>query len=298
MATLSAPLPKTLGPGDYDSSTLAFPPFSDPRTPGFSTTLAGWLSYVQAVAGFARSVGHGDGFDVEVWNELSFGSNFLNINNYYSPPVDPNAPASGSDATTNDAILSATANLIHSRFPGVQVGDGFEDEIPWPTGKTQLPGVQIDKHYYQNARVFPRDNLVNGNFPEGPNGNIIARKLAVPGGFHWNDLFVPSYTANFPEYYLTGIQTETVIRDLTPLRGENIYRTPHGRSTHPPGAPPPKVWMTEYNLTPLQTFTPAQDQRFQAKVVLRYLLSFINKGLGLVDFYAAKSAARLATDSA
>jgi len=48
--------------------------------------------------------------------------------------------------------------------------------------------------------------------------------------------------------------------------------------------------MTEYNLTPLPTFTPAQDQRFQAKVALRYLLSFINKGLGLVDFYAAKSA--------
>lgn len=290
VATLSAPLPKTLAPGDYDSSTLAFPPFSDPRTPGSATTMAGWLSYVQAVAGFARSVGHGDGFDVEVWNELSFGSNFLNINNYYSPPVDPNAPASGSDATTNNAILAATANLIHSQFPGVQIGDGFDDQIPWPSGKTELPGVQIDKHYYENPRVFPQDNVVNGNIPEGPRGNVIARKFAVPGGFHWNDLFVPSYTANFPEYYLTGIQTETLIRDLTPLRGENVYRTPHGRFTHPPGAPPPKVWMTEYNLTPLQTFTPAQDQRFQAKVVLRYLLSFINKGLGLVDFYAAKSA--------
>ena len=91
--------------------------------------MAGWLSYVQAVASFARSIGHGDGFDVEVWNELSFGSNFLNINNYYSPAVDPNAPPSGSDANTNNAILAATAKLIHSRFPGVQVGDGFEDEI-------------------------------------------------------------------------------------------------------------------------------------------------------------------------
>ena len=112
----------------------------------------------------------------------------------------------------------------------------------------------------------------------------------MAGGFHFNDLFVPHYTANFPEYYLTGIQTETVIRDLTPLRGENVYRTPHGRFTHPRGAPAPKVWMTEYNLVPLESFTPAQDQRFQAKVVLRYLLSFINKGLGLVDFYAAKGA--------
>jgi hypothetical protein len=291
VATLSAPLPKTLGPGDYDSSTLAFQPFSDPRNPGFATTLAGWLSYVQAVAGLARSIGHGDGFDVEVWNELSFGSSFLNINNYYSPPVDPYAPASGSDSTTTNAILAATANLIHSHFPGVQVGDGFDDQIPWPNGKTQLPGVQIDKHYYQNARVFPRDNVVNGDFPVGPQGNIIARKTAVNGSFHWSDQFVPSYTADFPEYYLTGIQTETIIRDLTPLRSENIYRTPHGRFTHPPGAQPPKVWMTEYNLVPLQTFTPAQDQRFQAKVALRYLLSFISKGLGLVDFYAAKGVA-------
>ena len=50
--------------------------------------------------------------------------------------------------------------------------------------------------------------------------------------------------------------------------------------------------MTEYNLDrDPPTIAPPQQQRFQAKVVLRYLLAFINKGLGMVDFYAARRAA-------
>jgi hypothetical protein len=111
----------------------------------------------------------------------------------------------------------------------------------------------------------------------------------VSNGIHgWQDFWVPSYTAYFPEFYLTGLATETLVRDLTPLSGERVGRVAHGRFTHPPGAPPPKVWMTEYGLAPPRTFTDAQKERFHAKVVLRYLLAFINKGLGLVDFYAAK----------
>lgn len=289
VATLSAPLPNTVTPGTYPGSTLAFAPFTDPNTPGFSTTLGGWLEYVQAVASFVRSIGGGDGFDVEVWNELSFGSDFLNINNYYSPPIDPNAPASGADSATDNALLAATANLIHAQYPGVGVGDGFDDQTPFPGGTSQLPGVEIDRHYYTNPEVFPQDNLINGVAPVDWLGRPFYTKTPAPGGFHYTDLWVPTYSENFPEYYLTGIQTETLIRDLTPLRQENIYGTPHGRFTHPPGAPPPKVWMTEYNLDPPAYLTPTQDQRFQAKVALRYLLSFVNKGLALVDFYAAES---------
>ena len=77
---------------------------------------------------------------MEVWNEVSFGSDFLNINNYYQPPVDPNAPASGPDDTTDRALVAATANLIHQQFPGVQVGDGFSDQTPCVSGQTELPG--------------------------------------------------------------------------------------------------------------------------------------------------------------
>ena len=29
------------------------------------------------------------GFDLEIWNELAFGSNFLDVNLYYNPPLYP-----------------------------------------------------------------------------------------------------------------------------------------------------------------------------------------------------------------
>ena len=302
VATLSAPLPRALAPGNYPGATLAFPPFADPRsslpaaTGGFAVTLAGWLSYVKAVARFAREVGRGRGFDMEVWNELTFGSDFLNINNYYSPSIDPNAPASGPDDATDRALLAATASAIHHGFPGVQVGDGFSSQSPFMSGQAEVPGVQIDKHYYAGFKRYPRD-VQTGLRPVDWLGRTFGTYSRVKGQDHWTDFFVPRYIVDFPEYYLTGIQTETLVRDLTPLRGENIYGTPHGRFTHPPGGPSPTVWMTEYNLDRGPGFTPAQTQRFQAKVVLRYLLAFINKGLGVVDFYSAEGSLGLLPDS-
>jgi hypothetical protein len=302
VATLSAPLPHTLLPGDYPGSTLAYAPFTSPSItlPGahasFDQTLSGWLSYVRTVATFARALGHGQGFDVEVWNELTFGSNFLNINNYYSPPIDPHAPAVGSDNATNHALLAATTQLIHQRFPGVQLGDGFSSEIPWTSGQTELAGVQVDKHYYSGRKVFPAANTQTGVRPVDWRGRTFGTYSRVNGSDHWTDFFVPRYVVDFPEYWLTGIQTETLVRDLTPLHGENIYGQRHGRFTHPRGAKPPKVWMTEYNLDRPSTLSSAQAQHFQAKVALRYLLAFINKGLGLVDFYAAQGSLGLLPD--
>ena len=52
--------------------------------------------------------------------------------------------------------------------------------------------------------------------------------------------WIPRYNAYFPEYYLTGIQTETLIRDLSPLRGENVYRT-HTAATRIPPARRPRT---------------------------------------------------------
>ncbi len=56
--------------------------------------------------------------------------------------------------------------------------------------------------------------------------------------------------------------------------------------------------MTEYNLDRNPpTIAPAAQQRFEAKVVLRYILAFINKGLAQVDFYAAEGGLGLLPDS-
>ena len=107
-----------------------------------------------------------------------------------------------------------------------------------------------------------------------------------PAG-RWIDPFTPRYVSYFPEYYLSAIQTEHMVRDLSPLT-TGVYGTPHGRRTHPAGGAPPELWITELNLES-RAVEPAARERFQAKVALRSLTSFVAKGAGAVHLFAAKA---------
>src|SRR5581483_4055637 len=101
--SLSKPLIHGIEPGWYSASTLRYQPFGAVGTGDFDHTLDGWLDYVGLVARTTRAALGGDAFDVEVWNELSFGSDFLNLDTYYSPAVIPvDLPA------TESAILTDT----------------------------------------------------------------------------------------------------------------------------------------------------------------------------------------------
>jgi hypothetical protein len=104
VATLSEPLPSTLAAGAHPGTTLLYAPFTRPTLPDgrpnpqFQATLAGWLSYVGTVCKLAASVFGPEGYDVEIWNELGFGSQFLNSAHYYSPSGEWAAERGGSDA--------------------------------------------------------------------------------------------------------------------------------------------------------------------------------------------------------
>ena len=41
---------------------------------------------------------------------------------------------------------------------------------------------------------------------------------AAPAPMSFGDMFTPTYRVFMPEYYLTGIQTETLMRDLSPIQ--------------------------------------------------------------------------------
>jgi hypothetical protein len=117
---------------------------------------------------------------------------------------------------------------------------------------------------------------------------------ATHEGSRWRDRFVPRYTAFLPEYALTAIQTETLVRDLSPFT-TTVYGVPHGRFRHPPGGRPPQVWITESNLDPgaelgggsSDPLTPF-ERRVQAKSALRALLAYVSKGVRAFYFYAAR----------
>ena len=294
-AALSKPLPTDLAAGPHPAATLAYAPFQRPTlsgggpNPRFAETLAGWLAYTEAVTRFTRRILGSTEFDVEVWNELTFGSSFLDSDTYYDPAVDT---ASGD---TPDVILRRTVAFLREPARGLRqmgIGNGFANQRPWDAGSTSPPGLTaIDKHPYGSPRRFPEDAVYNGVTPLDALGRP---DVAIQEPEHIVDRFVPAYTSFFPEYFLTAIQTEHFIRDVSPITTK-VYDTPHGRRTHPPGGAPPGVWVTEWNLDPGEGGLGASAgplgaaQRFvQAKAVLRALVAFVAKGVDAVYVFAAK----------
>ena len=100
------------------------------------------------------------------------------------------------------------------RYQGVAITNGFSNTIPWVAASQQHTQISaISKHPYPRSVTFPKDAQKNAKA-------VGARRTA--------DGFRAGYAAFFPEYRATAIQTETVLRDITP--GPNdIYGLAHGR---------------------------------------------------------------------
>ena len=291
--TLSRPLPTALPAGAHPGSILLYAPFRRPMldgkpNPAFERTLRGWLTYASSVAANVRRILGSTQFDLEIWNELSFGSDFLDINDYYATPVDHGS------GDTIAAILGRTVERLRSeRLGSVGIGDGFASQRPWDSGATVPAGVTaIDKHPYPPApQQFPAAAVFNGIKPLDGLGRVDGTADAAGA---WHDAFVPSYTAFLPEYALTAIQTETLVRDLSPIT-TSIYGVPHGRNTHRNDAAPPQVWVTEWNIDPSEAFPSppggglsAVQRRLQAKSALRGLVAFVGAGVRAFYYYAAR----------
>jgi len=300
VAHLSQPLSKVLAAGKQTAHTLKYLPFYPSTNPDgsanatFTATMNGWLSYVGVMSHYMSSVFGPTGFDVEVWNELSFGSQFLNAYDYYDSA---HAPAgSNKKDPDNKIILTDTINYLRDPahgVPKVGIGDGFSNQSPWASGADTPAGLTaIDKHYYSGFKTFPQQGPLENLTPINALGQKDGVHQKGPGNGSWVGNFTPTFDAFFPEFYLSGLMTETLTRDLSPI-DTSVYGTPHGRDTHQPGSAPPQVWMTEDNMGPDsgpqgQNAQPgsAADRHIMAKDALRYLSSFVNKGVTAFDFYA------------
>ncbi len=293
VATLSRPLPMSLPAGPAAASTLRYAPFAPPYladgspNPVFEQTVSGWLTYVKGVCDLAKQDYGSDDFDVEVWNELTFGSEFLDESYYYRPVHDR-----GTTGDISSALMQRTVEMLQNPANGltdVNVGDGFSNVVPWYSGSSVPPGTAaIDHHPYENLQVTPLP--FNGLTPIDALGQPDASSPALN---HVQDVFAPTYAVFMPEYYLTGLPTETLMRDLSPIP-ESIYGLAHDSQTHPVGSAPPANWITEASLDPGQAESegmPAADvSEFMAKQALRYYVSYASEGVQAIDLYAAKSA--------
>ena len=276
---LSKPLPKSISAGaSVSMATLKYRPFSKPGSADYRNTIAGWQHYVDTVAKFtATALGTtqstNKGFDMEIWNELTFGSDFLSVNNYYTPE-----PAAYDEDSIWRNLVTATADYAKAhpdRFSGVKFSDGFANTIPWPASSKQPTRISaISKHPYANRKNFPQDEQ------QGEKIDALGKPTH----------FIPTYSALFPEYYATALQTETLLRDAAPLTNE-IQGVRHGRYARQVNGRvfPTDVWITETGFAPTEhgITKPSSALALKAKTTARYYTFYLNKGVTKLYLYSA-----------
>jgi hypothetical protein len=273
--TLSKPLPKAIKAGTrVPMATLKYRPFSQPGSDDYKETVAAWQRYTATVAAFVTealgTAGVADrGFDMEIWNELTFGSWFLYVNAYYKPEL---VKYDGNSIWGN--LVRETAAYVDAHaadFAGVRMSDGFANTIPWPASSAEPARISaISKHPYHGRANYPADEY------QGTRLNALGVE----------DKYVPTYSAAFPEYFATALQTETLIRELAPIPND-VYGTRHDRDAR--AGNPCTVWITEVGYAPNEDGVKERKEALalKAKTTARYLAFMTNKGVDRLTFYAA-----------
>lgn len=281
--TLSRPLPRPIAANTpVAMATLKYRPFSEPGTGDFAETMAAWQRYARAVAVFAADAlgtaeAQDKGFDMECWNELSFGSDFLDINNYYEPKF-----AAYNAASVPTEIIDATAREFEAApaiYSGVALINGFSNTAPWPGAGDQPARVNaLSWHPYPPRKTFPGQKQ----------GDKVVNALLQPEDSGYS----PSYSVLFPEYHGMAIQTESFIRNAGPITTRHYHigrerEVAHGRYARPNN--PVWAWITEINITPNEQgiTDPQAALAFKAKNAARFLCFYLNKGAQRVYLYGA-----------
>jgi hypothetical protein len=337
---LSSGLPYDVKAGRYCLKEVKYQPFQGAKLkdgtliPAAKETFDGWMRYAANVGKFVReSLGTDEksdvGFDVEVWNEQTFGSNFLDINNYYDdkfqfaesfvykherdmkPEYAPTARLKFEEKNYRYTVLPGTIDYFNdpkNGFQGVHVISGFANQWPWDNG-TGLWDNQagFSRHYYtggwrDSSPVTPLNQKNSGVIDA--TGNFEGKKdhkdwhTVEPGSF-----FIPTFRLGCPEFMFTGFKTEHITRDLMPDSRLVLFRG-HGRYTHNGDFRIAEVWQTEVNYDRSQFFTDlkketgatddnpqmqALDIHLAGKNMLRQYIFQASKGLYRIFMFSPQS---------
>ena len=195
-------------------ATLKYAPLHPVGTPEFEETVAGWIKHTLHVCNLAREAGVKE-FDIEIWNELTFGTHFLNINDYYdksSPRISQKQPDFLNRGGRCWELARRITEAVEKDYPGVRCIWGFSNTTFFHCKVENLPpGIDGQSYhpYGTGTRKF------DGQPP---------RKDQPP-----LEGFVPTYEIRMPEGWAgTFIQTECLMRLLNPQQRN---------SNRPPGQP-------------------------------------------------------------
>ncbi|MFC5701748.1 PA14 domain-containing protein [Cohnella faecalis] len=312
---LSAPLANDVKAGTLRIVQMKYRPFagtvfSDGKSnPSATETINGWKKYLQTLTTFLKqSLGTTSspsdaGFDLEVWNEMTFGSQFLDINNYYNPKLSfsklPSYTLGGRTQEGPELLLPLTIDFVNNRdnkLPGVRVISGFSNQRPWENGTEMFAGqTGFSRHYYTGyngeASIIKSDkNTATKKFMSAT-GNVTEGSSS----------YIPEHIEAMPEHWFYAYHTEFVVRDIQPYPGP---WSQHYRYANPGNGKQAEVWMTETNWwrwpfaqkVVLAAKVSETDprlislmQNIGAKATLRTFTFYSHKGVKTVDMYAAKS---------
>jgi hypothetical protein len=245
-------------------ATLKYPPLYPVGTPEFEETAAGWVRYALLIARIARQEGLTD-FDLEFWNELSFGSNFVHVNSYYDPPiVTERAPFLHPGGTAWEMTRRAI-DAVKKLDPRIRCIWGFSNTTFFDCPVTDLPPKTDGQSYHPygtGTRKLPEQE----QHPEKPELNL--------------EGYTPKIEIRMPEGWAhTFIQTESIMR-LT---------NPEARRKHPPGTRRFYHYMTEHGVAPPECGVTEAGAAWtlKAKTALRSYCLWLNKGIDALEYFCA-----------
>jgi hypothetical protein len=264
--TIGKPLPDDYAQGrEVQLATLRYRPFGDPATQ--EDTYRGWGEYADLLARIASEEGLEDGrIDFEIWNEMTFGTMFLSIENYddsLKGEFDP------------DRMLGLAAGAIRRYFPAkTTVINGFTNTSFFFNGfwgSKRPAGVNGESYhpYGVQWRSFPE-------FAQGRMTWLLEAYRNVDG-------FVPQYGTIFPEYKANFTDSHDLICLMQPEMRDTLVK---GN-----GAPPGwRRYMTEDALflkevnapEPYATQVRERPEHWVSKYWLRMYPFYLNKGLTAV----------------
>jgi hypothetical protein len=262
---LTKPLPRAVASREtVRLAILRYPPLYQVGSPAFELTAGGWLRYVALVVDLVEKNYGSDDFDIEIWNELTFGSAFLDVGNYMdSKPVATNVPEDFHPGGRAWELANRTVQALKRDHPKIQLIWGFSNTTFFHVAIAELP-PQLDGqsyHPYGTGRRCYAD--------------LVAGKLNL-----LLDAYIPNGCVIQPEGYAHAWQqTESLLRFLAPS----------ARSAHPPGSASFQHYITEHGFAPAEIGITdrRQAQLAKQKFLLRAPLLWLNKGLTALYIYDA-----------
>ena len=264
--TLSKALPKDLKAGPVQMATLKYAPLYPVGTPEYEETAAGWVKHALHLCNLAEAAGVKE-YDLEIWNELTFGTHFLNINDYFdrdAPKVTAVQPDFLNEGGRCWELARRTTVAVKQAHRAVRVIWGFSNTTFYHCRIDRLPPGTDGQSYHPYGTGTRKFNGV----PERQD------QPAIEG-------FFPTYEMRMAEGWApTFIQTECLIRHLRPdvrisTKAPDVKRFYH--------------YMTEHGVCPPECGVSDEAGAWQLKALCatRSFCLWLNKGVDVLHYFAA-----------